>query len=329
MKTIVLLIGVLFFIHNSMTLCAQSEYNFTTQKEIDDFGENFPQIKQIGGNIWIHGKGIYYLKGLKNIESIDGSISISGCSIETFEGLENLEYIGGSLWVWLCGNIKNFKGFDKLKEVGYLHVEYNLSQENFVGLEKLEKIGYGTIGYCGSQAFAPSNPMLTSLDGLQGLRHVDDYLSINFCEVLTDISAIYHLQTVGGNLNVIGNISLESCNLDSLCLIDCPGINISRNGEACSYADPIPSCAQQISVETENNHSSFTVYYDPVSRTIRINGLQNSDLKTISIYSINGKPLQSAEFMNSEIDVSSLPPGVYVTEIEQQEDCFRNKISIY
>ena len=95
---LLLLLSIYAFVQGQ---CPITSVTFTTQVQIDDFGNNYPGCTHFLYNITIQEDvdgDITNLNGLSNIDTIDGSLKIIGNDfLQHLTGLENLLSIGGNL----------------------------------------------------------------------------------------------------------------------------------------------------------------------------------------------------------------------------------------
>jgi hypothetical protein len=158
------------------------------------------------------------LAGLDALARPDQMSIRDNAALESLDGLQALEEIG-YLTVYENESLTSVHGLENLTRVGeYLHVSgpalvdvtalVSLTQvdgafsingsglEDLTGLESLSSVGGLYIGDSGTGDWV--NPSLRSLDGLEGLRTVTGDLVITHNPVLTAISALHGVTSVGG-----------------------------------------------------------------------------------------------------------------------------------
>jgi hypothetical protein len=257
-------------------------YYFLSQADIDNFQSYFPNCTTLEGNITIIGSNITSLNGLSVLTSIGGSFIFGGNdSLVNLSGLENLTSIGGNLQTYFFDYVLNPVG--------------NQVLTSLTGLINLTSIG-GDLSIGG-------NPALTSLTGLDNI----------------DAGSIT-------NLNIYFNTSLSTCEVQSICdYLASPNGDISIYGNAigCNILEEVEAACAATGVETLKSESSFTIYPNPASQTITIEMAKSGSSVngTISIYGMAGQELMQQQVQGSraEINVSSLPKGIYFFRLVNNE----------
>ncbi len=99
-----------------------------------------------------------------------------------------------------------------------------------------------------------SNPLLNNLDFMGGVTSITAGLSINNNDALTSLSNLNSGLTIDGSLYIVGNASLSTCGVTSICnYIENPtgSFDISANATGCAnYAEvqavcsPVPYCTE-------------------------------------------------------------------------------------
>lgn len=214
---------------------------FKTQAEVNQFQVDYPDCTEILGTVFIHSGDIQNLNGLNKIERINGSlIFIAATNLESLEGLSNLKILGGELMINDSYKLKNLKGLDNLEEIQSnglfyyspeemgISIESNKILEDISALKKLKNIDYNL--------FIARNPMLKTLEGMEGMEKVGRFLVIQNNDSLEDISALENIETVFGNTFVTNNKSLNSLKgLGNLKRTE--AVEISNNGNLLTIKD--------------------------------------------------------------------------------------------
>jgi hypothetical protein len=80
----------------------------------------------------------------------------------------------------------------------------------------------------------------------------------------------------------------------------------------------IDTCSSTIGIEeNENQLHSITIYPNPATNTLYINGL--SGINTAEVYDISGKLLLSRQLNTNQIDISALAKGLYFVKLSAEE----------
>ncbi|MEJ2596458.1 MAG: T9SS type A sorting domain-containing protein [bacterium] len=231
MKYLVMLMFLaLTFLYVRSQPCLPEGIVFTTQTEIDNFQNNYPNCSEIEGYVTIGEQtsssninnleglsvitsvGEYLeirlndylvnLNGLHNITAVGGTFSVvSNDSLVDLSGLEQLSEIGGDCYIGYNKKLKSLAGMDNLTGVeGTVDIRENDSLETLTGIENLETIGGGLD--------IRANARLLSIAELDALNAVGDHIWINGNFLLTTLEGLEGLSEITGYLNVTYNNSL-------------------------------------------------------------------------------------------------------------------------
>jgi hypothetical protein len=275
---VLLVVGLLTFILTPLQSCRKDEtefkdYYLKSQKDVDNF-----TLSTINGNLHINGEYISTLSNLNKIKAIKGSLSIyqshllknldglhnlttidSGLYIQTNASLESinqfskLEYVGGDILIFENESLKNLLGLKNIKAfTNEIQVANNISLESLEGLgvfsgAKLMFYGNSSltslstlsgINYLQSLYIADQN-LITSLEGLENLNYIEDYLVISSIASLVSIKELSSLTSVD-EISIFENDILES--LDGLENISTglKSVRISRNSSLTDFCALAP-----------------------------------------------------------------------------------------
>jgi hypothetical protein len=105
----------------------------------------------------------------------------------------------------------NLEGFGNLSNIaGGLNITSNAS---LTSIESLRNVSFASVEFL----YVGDNPLLTSLEGLNGLTSVGQILEINSNAALINLNGLSDLTIVGKELNVTNNASLINlCGLQNL-----------------------------------------------------------------------------------------------------------------
>jgi len=191
----------------SATGCLPNGIIFTSQAQIDNFGQQYNYCTEIEGNVVIHEStagDITNLNGLSNITKIDGYLNIyTNSHLKYLTGLDNLTEIGGYLNLYNNDYLKNINALSNLTSVGeFVQIKGNDFLLNIEGLSGLDEIpGYLVI---------KDNPDLGNLSGLDNITEIGGKLDIINNDDLDNLSELNNLSSIGGELNISYNANLAN-----------------------------------------------------------------------------------------------------------------------
>jgi len=224
-------------------------------------------LVSIGGNLEInHNDNLINLIGLDNLDTVGGNLIIDDDnSLISLFGLSKLTYVQGNVDICCHDNLASLSGLEGLKDIGGgLRICCNFALPNLSGLDSLETVG--------DKLQISNSPPLTSLMGLQGLTSIGGNLSIWDNDNLTDIIGLENVTSINGelyivynsdlnnltgleninagsitNLNIYDNVSLSSCEAQSICeYLSSPNgiVNIYNNAIGCNNPPEIANSCQ-------------------------------------------------------------------------------------
>lgn len=261
------------------------DYYLKSQKDVDGF-----TLSTVNGNLHINGEYISTLSNLNKIKAIKGSLSIyrshllknldglhnlttidSGLYIQTNSSLESinqlskLECVGGNILIFENKSLKNLLGLNNIKAfTNNIQVANNISLESLDGLRVFsgaELMIYRNsslnslsslsgINYLQSLYLIDQN-LITTLEGLENLNFIEDYLVISSNASLMSIKELSGLTSVA-EINIIENELLET--LDGLENISTglKSVTIYKNSSLTDFCSLVP-------VMESNNLAKLTV----------------------------------------------------------------------
>jgi hypothetical protein len=140
-----------------------------------------------------------------------------------------------------------------------------------------------------------------------------DWTAIDFSKSSTTVSGswnTFEFDLALSNVNTI-DLRLSGKEITGYCNVD----NITIWGTDEDW-DPAPASLSNVSV------SSINMYPNPVTDMLKVEG----DFHQIDIYDIQGKLVISDSGKRSEINVSHLPGGMYITKVHSVEGIYSYKI---
>ncbi|PLW98007.1 MAG: hypothetical protein C0591_05310, partial [Marinilabiliales bacterium] len=169
---------------------------------------------------------------------------------------------------------------------------------------------------------------LTNLNGLENISFINGELSI-WRTALTNLDGLNNISAGSiDELYIRGNPSLSSCDVQSVCdYLANPNGTISIGGNA-------PGCNSQLEVEDEcasfvgdlEEKNAISMYPNPATNELFIvcsNGVQITE---INIYSQMGQKVLQVYGNTHQLDVSTLPKGLYVAELITDKSKIRRKL---
>lgn len=200
--TLVLLITISFSCSKEEIFNASEQViELTTQNEIDNF--KLTNTEKIISIFEKENGGIKNLNGLKNLSSV-GGLRIEKTSLTSLEGLENLKTITG------VDGVNQYAG-------NGIAIGFNEKLISLKGLDNITTIGTNNYN---SDFIIVSNPVLSSLEGLEKLSSVENGIVIRNNNNLSSINSLIKLESIG-TLAINENNNLKSLKgLDNLTSVD-------------------------------------------------------------------------------------------------------------
>ncbi|WP_299364708.1 T9SS type A sorting domain-containing protein [Winogradskyella sp.] len=300
------------------SICPDDNVVLTSQAEVDNFMNLYPNCDSISGFLVIVGSDIEDLSPLSSLNSV-GSISVTNTSITSMQGLEALNITG-------LNGMDAFVVFDNnlmLQNILFLN-NYTISipvvfvirdMDSLLSLEGAGNIiEYITI-------VLDNNDQLTDLNGLnENLSLVGGLVQPPVLQIIDNntISDISRLDTSQWNssltLEFSDNPALAVCQNALVCdVVDNGNGTISNNAVGCnSNAEVIMAC-EDLSVMDIYNDNWIKIYPNPAFDIIYIKGIEDEDLERIVVYSYLGQKI--SETNSLKLNISEYRAGVYFIEI--------------
>ena len=182
--------------------CLPHGITFSTQTQIDNFQANYPDCKQIEGDVTINGTSIKNLSGLSALTSFGGDLVIEYCqALQNLKGLDSVASITGSLEITDCNALTSLTGLDKVSSIGSLRILNCNALTSLAALHNVTSLKNNLIIF--------SCPSLTSLTGLESVTSIGGLFKIEYTD-LTSLKALEKVTSIGGG------IEIYSCSLTSL-----------------------------------------------------------------------------------------------------------------
>lgn len=206
------------------------KYYLTHQDQVD----SWQQCKVFKGTLEIRSGNpinstISDLTPLLGLAEVHGSLTISG-SYGTYEdllGLDSLKTVTEGLGIISNHHgLHTLNGLQKLTEVGWLFFNSNSRLKDISAINNIQKLGSGISIYTNdSITQLPNftnldtilainlggNHQLIDFDGLQSIQYIEN-LYLNNNRGMTSFNGLNNLLEIGGNLDLLGLIELETLN---------------------------------------------------------------------------------------------------------------------
>jgi len=168
--------------------CPTGEVVLSSQERVDEFVRTYSTCSRIIANIRI----ISAVSGV-------GDDDVGNTEVNDLSGLDFIEEISGTLIISV--NITQLNGFKNLRSVSD-----DIDITNSRTLQSIS--GFNNLQFAKSLTIA-LNPILTEIDGFNGLEYLTESLEIGFSDSLLKISGFNKLQTLGKELNISNNLVLQ------------------------------------------------------------------------------------------------------------------------
>ena len=333
--------------------CLPEGITFNTQAQIDNFQINHPNCTEIEGDVEISGDDITNLNGLNVLTSIGGWLYVmENDFLTSLTGLDNLTSIGGGLYIDGHDALTNLTGLEGLTFIGKeFAIDYNNALTNLMGLNNLTSIGAGL--------YIEGNASLTSLAGLENMTSIGEDFSIVYNASLTSLTGLDNLTSIGGwlgieesasltsltgldsidagsitNLYICDNESLSACEVQSVCdyLANPNGtIEIHDNAMGCNSQAEVETACENASVDELSQSNKLSIYPNPSSYQITIETPITPNKNTfLTIYNQCSQQLITRPITEpkTEIDISSLPAGIYIVKVQSKKEIITRKLVV-
>ena len=323
MRKLYFLIFVLFIVKSTTAQsCLPDGIFFSSQSEIDNFKENYPDCTEIEGYVEINGSGISNLDSLHQITSIGGYFEIYDVpDLSSIDGLSALTSIGSGRLLIHGSAITSLHGLENLVSVPGLRIDGNAVLSSLQGLNSLTTSAGGV--------YIIENPSLISLAGLESLINVGEggTIVINYNESLTSLSGIDNLvfnPLYVTEIWIDHNPLLSECEVASICnLLDDEGIiHVNNNASGCNTRIEIEE-ACRTSVGELNNAIESTIYPNPLTTSTNlIYILSEPSAVTMQIFNSYGQLIEKIEQKQPkgeqkfQWNAKGLPTGMYYFRIQ-------------
>jgi len=157
-------------------------FDFYSQRELDDFKIEHPQLTRIVGTVNIQGADIVDLSALNLINNIGGPLRIiNNPQLADLNGLSGLNQVERSIEIKDAPNLQSIEGLSNLTQISR-----DLSLSKLPQLSSLS--GLRNIKDVPGELFLVNLEAITNLEGLEAIDSVGSDIFLTSCDQLIDIS---------------------------------------------------------------------------------------------------------------------------------------------
>ena len=296
-------------------------------------------LDSIGGTLWIYGNELTTLSGLDNVTSIGGDIIIDESDLASIAALENLTSIEGGFYIggpWGSSiHLTSLIGLENVVSIGGDLRIMNLdSLTSLTGLDNVTSIG-GNLQIW-------DNDALVTFSGLDNLDSIEGNLEIGWLYYwprgnpsLNSLENLGNLSFIGGDVIIIYNDTLSSCEAQSICeYLANPngGISIYNNAPGCNSPEEVEmACA--VGMDEPGTSEKLIIHPNPfsTSTSIEFNSTQPGKVE-LKIYNQLGELIEviqkhtQAGKQTFTWDASYLPSGIYFIRMQIGNELITRKM---
>ncbi len=288
-------------VYESCFSCFPDGIQFTSQQQLSDFYQQYPDCHIISGDVVISGSDITSLYLLHGISRIKGNLYIqSNPLLSSLYGLHNISEIEGGLYLENNNNLSNIEALSNLTYIGQnLVFNSNNSLLTFEGLQNIKYVNgdvsilsnYGLIGLLGLDSLSTisgklvisDNDRLHQINNLASLIQIFGSLQIMYNDSLPNLYGISNLNSgTISELMIYNNPQLSECDVLSICnfLTNPTGpCQIDLNSTGCNSIGEVQAACLTSDAELPSLHV-FLVYPNPASSFITITYHRKPSLST-------------------------------------------------
>lgn len=245
-------LALLISMHLEAQTCFPEGITFSSQEEIDQFPELYPNCTEIEGIVSINGNDIINLDSLYNIQSIESSLHIYSCqSLMSIDGLSELQFVDeiiidnnealievsgfnemtslNNIMILNNSNLLKISGFNNLINISNdLKIRNCTNLNEFDAFEQLQSIDrefefifISSLLYCpsfqalsriGDDFYFSQNSEISNLMGFNSLIHIGGNAVINNNRSLLSITGLQNVSSIGQDLDIKYNNTLLDLN---------------------------------------------------------------------------------------------------------------------
>ncbi len=211
MKKLLLLIAILsegLLIGNAQCP-STADVTLNSQDQIDNFIIQYPNCSVIEGYLIIEESNdgnITNLNGLRNIKYIGEGLRIQNNSaLKSVAGLEALDSVGRGITINNNGALETLDGLSGIKKISD---NLDICENN--KLTSIKGFGDASLTIISGLLTLDSNPLLTSLSGLESIKTIKRTLAISNMDNLTNLQGLDNVISIGECLLIQYNYKLQN-----------------------------------------------------------------------------------------------------------------------
>jgi hypothetical protein len=203
-----ILLFLLIWGHTAMSQCPDNTPYFSTQKDIDNFKENYPNCKNIDKNIVIYGSTdsdkITNLDGLSNLETINNLDFSSLTTDLNINGLSNLKTVKS---IYFNQNGDGFKLTGDFANLQSVENSFSLSSNYTSNIDLSNK--FPSLTSIKGSFVISNNNSLTDLVLPNNILEINQGLFIKSNDDLKSINGFHELSNLNNSIEIIANFNLN------------------------------------------------------------------------------------------------------------------------
>ena len=195
--------------------------------------------------------------------------------------------------------------------------------------------GLNVLTSIGGWLYVMENDFLTSLTGLDNLTSIGGWIRIEESASLTSLTGLDSIDAGSiTNLYICDNESLSACEVQSVCdyLANPNGtIEIHDNAMGCNSQAEVETACENASVDELSQSNKLSIYPNPSSYQITIETPITPNKNTfLTIYNQCSQQLITRPITEpkTEIDISSLPAGIYIVKVQSKKEVITRKLVV-
>ena len=332
MKKIALVLVLSLFLQaNSFSqTCLPEGITFTLQQDIDEFTSNYPNCREIEGDVTITGG--WNLDSLYKITRIGGFLSLlDNDEIDDFIGLDSLKSIGGYLKIFGCEDLGSLSGLESLTSIGGdLEIVSNYNYFNQSGLDNLN--GLSSLASVGGHLYIRYNQYLNDITGLLGLTSIGN--SDIWIQQNSELTSLHGIDNIDYNsiaeIQIFSNSNLSECEVKSVCDYLTKSEKIAyiySNSQGCKSLEEV----QEKCISATDDRilvDKINFFPNPAINIINFSTPLNDEIFEVSVYNYLGQKILHQTEPGNKLDVSMLGNGIYIFEVAMKDVKYRTNFII-
>ncbi len=318
---------MLFTMMSFAQTTATGDFSLKTQEQVDAFLTQYPNVTNVEGNllIGINSQGpnpsvsnITDLSGFSSLKEVTHDLMLAAIpTISNLDFLSNLETVNGYLFIDDDSSLVDITALSHLTTLGSgLAICMNENLTDLTGVQQFTTIN--------GDLYIFGNKELTSYEQLSNIQSIKGSLYIYENPKITDLSGLQNLTNVDGHIDILNNPLLSNCTTEYFCNnISSSKIIIHNNATGCNTKTEIEeACVLGID---QLDGLSFALSPNPASDYLVLDpGFQ---IKQVTILDMTGQR-HTLVANNNQIDISTLPSGIYFAQINDGKQWLTSRFVI-